>query len=79
MSVVIGIDPHKGSHAAAAVNDELAVAEVKVEASKRQVRELLAWAERFPVRRWATDAQPCATCDRHRPAPPARHPRPSLP
>ena len=58
MSVVIGIDPHKGSHAAAAVNgaDEEAVAELEVKASKRQTRELLAWAERFPERRWAVES-----------------------
>lgn len=36
MSVMIGIDPHKGSHAAAAVNGgEEAVAELEVKASKR--------------------------------------------
>jgi transposase len=57
MSVVIGIDPHKGSHAAAAVNGaDLAVAELEVKASKRQTRELLAWAERFPERRWAVES-----------------------
>jgi transposase len=57
MSVVIGIDPHKGSHAAAAVNgDDQAVAELEVAASKRQTRELLSWAERFPVRRWAVES-----------------------
>jgi transposase len=57
MSVMIGIDPHKGSHAAAAVNgDEVAVAELEVRASKRQTGELLGWAERFPVRRWAIES-----------------------
>jgi transposase len=57
MSVVIGIDPHKGSHAAAAVNGvDLAVAELEVKASKRQTRELLAWAERFPERRLAVES-----------------------
>jgi transposase len=57
MSVVIGIDPHKGSHAAAAVDGaDLAVAELEVKASKRQTRELLAWAERFPERRWAVES-----------------------
>ena len=57
MSVMIGIDPHKGSHVAAAVNgSDQAVAELEVRASKRQVRELLAWAERFPVRRWAVES-----------------------
>jgi transposase len=57
MSVMIGIDPHKGSHAAAAVNGgEEAVAELEVKASKRQTRELLSWAERFPERRWAIES-----------------------
>lgn len=57
MSVMIGIDPHKGSHAAAAVDTrEVALAELEVQASRRQSRELLAWAERFPVRRWAIES-----------------------
>jgi transposase len=56
MSVVIGIDPHKGSHAAAAVDGEVAVAEFEVKASKQQTRELLAWAERFADRRWAVES-----------------------
>lgn len=57
MSVMIGIDPHKGSHAAAAVDArEEAVAELEVRASSRQTRELLAWAERFAVRRWAIES-----------------------
>ena len=57
MSVVIGIDPHKGSHAAAAVDgDDMAVTELEVKASKRQLGELLTWAERFHVRRWAVES-----------------------
>jgi transposase len=35
---------------------DLAVAELEVKASKRQTRELLAWAERFPERRWAVES-----------------------
>jgi hypothetical protein len=54
MSVIIGIDLHNGSDAAAALNrGEVAVAEVEVRASKHQTWELLAWAERFPARRCA--------------------------
>jgi hypothetical protein len=57
MSVVIGIDPHKGSHAAAAMNGaDQAVAEFEVRASSRQASELLAWAERFGERRWAVES-----------------------
>ena len=36
--------------------DDQAVAELEVRASKRQIRELLSWAERFPVRRWAVES-----------------------
>ncbi|HJR86517.1 MAG TPA: IS110 family transposase [Acidimicrobiia bacterium] len=56
MSVMIGIDPHKGSHAAAAVDaGEVTVAEIEVIASRHQTDELLAWAGQFPVRRWAIE------------------------
>ncbi len=51
MSVMIGIDPHKGSHAAVAVDEhEEAIAEVQVRATRRQTTELLGWADRFPTR-----------------------------
>ncbi|MDH3262342.1 MAG: IS110 family transposase [Acidimicrobiia bacterium] len=57
MSVMIGIDPHKGSHAAVAVDTgEEALAEFEVQATRRQSGELLAWAERFPARRWAIES-----------------------
>ncbi|MDJ0952611.1 MAG: IS110 family transposase [Acidimicrobiia bacterium] len=57
MSVMIGIDPAKGSHAAAAVNGgEVAVAELEVRATRRQTSELLAWAARFPQRQWAIES-----------------------
>ena len=57
MSVMIGIDPHKGSHAAAAVDSgEQVIAELEVRATKRQTRQLLTWAERFPIRRWAIES-----------------------
>lgn len=57
MSVIIGIDPHKRSHAAVAVDDrEQTVAELQVRASRRQAGELLGWAERFGSRRWAIES-----------------------
>jgi transposase len=57
MLVMIGIDPAKGSHAAAAVNGgEVAVAELEVQATRRQTQELLGWAERFPERSWAVES-----------------------
>ena len=57
MSVMIGIDPHKGSHAAVAVDEhEEALAEVQVRATLRQTSELLGWAQRFPTRSWAIES-----------------------
>ncbi len=57
MSVMIGIDPHKGSHAAVAVDEgEEALAEVQVRATRRQTTELLGWAQRFPQRSWAIES-----------------------
>ena len=57
MSVMIGIDPHKGSHAAVAVDSqEQAVAEFEVKATGRQTRQLLSWADRFPERSWAIES-----------------------
>ncbi len=57
MSVLIGIDPHKRSHAAVAVNgDEQVVGELDVRASRRQIQELLGWAGRYPQRSWAIES-----------------------
>ena len=57
MSVMIGIDPHKGSHAAVAVDEsEEALAELQVRATRRQTSELLGWAQRFPTRSWAIES-----------------------
>ena len=57
MHVMIGIDPHKASHTAVAIDeheDELAT--VKVRATKRQVDQLLTWAEGFEERTWAVES-----------------------
>ena len=57
MSVLIGIDPHKGSHAAVAVDEqERTLGELEVRANRRQTRELLAWAAQFGSRRWAIES-----------------------
>lgn len=56
MQVIIGIDPHKGSHTAVAISggeDELD--HKKVRACRTQVDQLLAWAEPFPARLWAIE------------------------
>ncbi len=53
---VIGIDPHKGSHSAAVLDeDEQLVGELRVRAGRRQRDELVAFAERFEPRCWAIE------------------------
>ena len=55
--VVIGIDPHKGSHTAVAVDrDETELGGVRVRSSKKQCDMLLEWADRFGERRWAIES-----------------------
>ena len=53
---VIGVDPHKGSHTAAVLNDtEEVIAELHLDADGRQLERLLEWAEPFAPRRWAIE------------------------
>jgi transposase len=53
---MIGIDPHKGSHTAAAVDrDEAVIDTIRVEADRHQRQRLLAWAARFEPRTWAVE------------------------
>jgi transposase len=57
MGVIIGVDPHKASHTAVAVDggeDELGTK--KVRATRNQVPQLLAWAESYPTRTWAVES-----------------------
>ena len=55
--VLIGIDPHKGSHTAVAIDrDETKLAEVRLRSSKQQCVRLLDWAAVFPQRRWAIES-----------------------
>ena len=57
MNVMIGIDPHKASHTAVAIGrDEDQIASVKVRATRRQVDQLLGWAEPFEKRTWAIES-----------------------
>lgn len=54
--IMIGIDPHKGSHTAAAVDrDEAVIDMIRVEADRHQRARLLAWAARFEPRTWAIE------------------------
>ena len=57
MSVIIGVDPHKGSHTAVAIDgDEVSLGELKVRATRRQVPQLLEWAAPFDKRTWAIES-----------------------
>jgi transposase len=55
--VLIGVDPHKGSHTAFAIDQhESSLGELKVRSSKKQCDLLLDWAARFEQRRWAIES-----------------------
>ena len=55
--VLIGIDPHKATHTAVAVDkEETALGELTVKADCHQVERLLKWAIDFPERRWAIES-----------------------
>jgi transposase len=55
-AVMIGIDPHKGSHTAVAIGaDEEPLGQVRVRASAAQATKLMAWAADWPDRTWAVE------------------------
>jgi transposase len=54
--VMIGVDPHKGSHTAVAVgSDEEPPGKVRVGASVTQAQRLVTWAADWPERTWAVE------------------------
>jgi len=54
MAVMIGIDPHKGSHTAVAVGTaEEPLGKLRVRACPDQAGKLVAWAQAWPERTWA--------------------------
>src|SRR5215471_2529062 len=54
--VMIGIDPHKGSHTAVAIGlSEEPLGELQVQACPSQAEQLLAWAAAWPGRAWAVE------------------------
>jgi hypothetical protein len=56
VSVMIGIDPHKASHTAAAIDSaECELGQIRVREAAGQVDRLLAWAEGWPERTWAVE------------------------
>ena len=55
--VMIGIDPHKGSHTAVVIDrDESVVDEIRVRTSTGQTGELCRWASGYPDRVWAVES-----------------------
>jgi len=54
--VIIGIDPHKGSHTAVALDrEEHVLGRLRIKASITQVEQLRRWAASWPERRWAIE------------------------
>lgn len=55
--ILIGVDPHKSTHTATAVepgtNSE--IASIRIEATLGEYRRMLIWARRWPRRRWAVE------------------------
>ena len=55
-AVMIGVDPHKGSHTAVAIGAaEEPLGELRVRASAAQAERLVAWAAAWPERTWAVE------------------------
>jgi transposase len=56
VAVMIGVDPHKGSHTAVAIGTaEEPLGELRVRACGAQAERLLAWAAAWPERTWAVE------------------------
>jgi transposase len=56
MAVMIGVDPHKGSHTAVALDaSEQFLGELRVRSAANQVERLVAWAVAFEDRTWAIE------------------------
>ena len=57
MKVIIGVDPHKASHTAVAVDDqEDEISRLTVRATRRQLEQLQRWAAPFDQRVWAIES-----------------------
>ena len=55
--ITIGIDPHKTTHTATAVDPATnrPISTIRIDASLSEYRRLLAWAGQWPERRWAVE------------------------
>ena len=57
MTTTIGIDPHKGSHTAVAIdNNEHVLDEIRVRSCSTRTVRLREWADRFEERTWAVES-----------------------
>lgn len=57
VAVIIGVDPHKATHTAVAIDgDEQLLARLYVVADRSQTQRLLVWAAPFAERRWAVES-----------------------
>jgi transposase len=57
MNVIIGVDPHKATHTAVAIDSiENELGRTRVRATRKQVSQLLAWAEPLGARTWAIES-----------------------
>jgi len=57
MSVIIGVDPHKATHTAVAIDrSEAELAQARVRATRTQIPQLLRWAEPLGERTWAIES-----------------------
>jgi len=55
-AVMIGVDPHKGSHTAVAIGAaEEPLGNLRVRASAGQAQRLVTWAAAWPERTWAVE------------------------
>jgi len=55
--MMIGIDPHKGSHTAVVIDSgEVVISEIRVKTSADQIGELREWASTYPDRVWAVES-----------------------
>jgi len=57
MAVIIGVDPHKATHTAVAIDHtEAELSRARVRATRKQVSQLLRWAEPLGERTWAIES-----------------------
>jgi transposase len=55
--IIIGIDPHKASHTAVAIDEhETVLSEMTTRTSRAQAQRLRSWAEKFDERVWAVES-----------------------